>query len=138
MQAITLLLLRFTTGTYLIIFGVLKFNAVQAADLSDRYYGGVISDPTISLGIGSLQLVLGAMVVLGLFRTYAYWGQVIWYATGIVPIIKYILDPLAMYLVEEPGRLSFFPSTTLIVASLVMIAFREFDTLSLDHKRGKA
>ena len=97
----------------------------------------MISDQTISLMLGSFQILLGFLVILGLFRVAAYWGQLVWYAAGIVPIFSYIIDPLALYLVEAPGRLTFFPSTTLLFASLVLIAFKEYDTISLDHKRGR-
>lgn len=137
MKAISLLLLRLSTGIYLILWGVVKFNAQRAAGVSDKYYGGAISDGTISLALGSLQVLLGIIVILGIFRLVAYWGQVVWYFIGVVPIIAYLIDPLAMYLVDAPGRLTFFPSWTLLFASLIMVAFKEYDTLSLDHKRGR-
>lgn len=136
-KAYSLLTLRLSTGIYLILWGIVKFNAERAARVSDKYYSGVISDQTISLMLGSLQILLGFLVILGLFRVAAYWGQLVWYAAGIVPIFSYIIDPLALYLVEAPGRLTFFPSTTLLFASLVLIAFKEYDTISLDHKRGR-
>ncbi|MEH6552301.1 MAG: hypothetical protein V7711_18030 [Pseudomonadales bacterium] len=133
----SLLLLRCSTGIYLILWGILKFNADKAARVSDHFYGGTISDATLSMGIGGVQVLLGLLVVLGIFRTYAYWGQAIWYAIGIVPIIDFLLDPLALFLVEAPGRLTFFPSWTLFFASLVLIAFKADDRLSVDQKRGK-
>jgi hypothetical protein len=48
----------------------------------------------------------------------------------------YIIDPFGLYIAES-AKLTFFPSTTLLFASLIMIAFKEYDTLSLDSKRGK-
>ena len=137
MKALSLLLLRLSTGIYLILWGVVKFNADRAAGVSDRFYGGVISGETISLVLGCAQILLGVIVVLGLFRLVAYWGQVLWYLAGIIPIMVFIVDPLALYLVDPPGRLTFFPSTTLLFASLIMVAFKEYDTMSVDGKRGK-
>ncbi len=136
MKSISLLLLRCATGIYLILWGTRKFNAEGAARMSDNFYGGLVSDATLNLGIGSLQMLLGVIVVLGIFRTYAYWGQVAWYAVGIIPIIGFLLDPLALFLVEQ-SRLTWFPSWTLLFASLVLVAFKADDTLSVDHKRGK-
>lgn len=137
MKAISLLLLRLSTGIYLILWGVVKFNADRAAGVSDRFYGGAISGETISLVLGCAQIGLGVLVVLGLFRIFAYWGQVLWYLAGIIPIIVFIVDPLGLYLVDPPGRLTFFPSTTLLFASLIMVAFMAEDTLSVDGSRRK-
>ncbi len=40
-----------------------------------------------------------------------------------------------LYWVSSP-KLTFFPSTTLFFASMIMIACKEFDTRCLDAKRG--
>jgi putative oxidoreductase len=136
-KAISLLLLRASTGIYLLVFGVDKFTDMEhALAISTNYYGGMLDSETINLAIGFFELAVGALVVLGLMRSYSYIAQLAIYAIGIVPIIGYILDPLAMYLVED-SRITFYPSTTLVVASLILIIFKEFDTLSLDRKRGK-
>ena len=79
-------------------------------------------------------MAIGVLVILGLARSVSYAGQLLFYLVGIIPIIVYILDPLGLYLVEAP-KLTWFPSTTLLFASLVIIAFKSEDTLSLDHKR---
>ena len=137
MKAISLFLLRFSTGIYLALWGVDKLmDASHAVGLSDRFYGGAISMESIIPLLGALQVLLGVLVMLGALRSISYWAQLAWYAIGIVPIIGYILDPFALYLVER-GHLTWFPSTTLLFASLVLIAFKEFDTISVDHKRGR-
>lgn len=136
MKAISLLLLRCSTGIYLILWGIRKFDAEGAARMSDNFYGGLVSGATLNVGIGSLQILLGLVVVLGIFRAYTYLGQVVWYAIGVIPIIAYLVDPFAVFLVEQ-GRLTWFPSWTLLFASLVLVVFKESDTLSIDHKRGK-
>ena len=136
MKAISLLLLRLSTGIYLVLWGIRKFDAEGAARMSDNYYGGLVSDATLNIGIGSAQVLLGLIVVLGLFRAYAYLGQLAWYAIGVLPIIAFLLDPLALYLVEQ-GRLTWFPSWTLLFASLVLVVFKESDTITLDSKLAK-
>ena len=58
---------------------------------------------------------------------------------GALAIWKYLLDPLGLYLLtEETRNILFFPSTTVAIATLILIVFREYDTLSLDRvlKRG--
>jgi len=136
MKAISLLLLRISTGIYLVFWGGRKIFDVQGSiGLSDRYYGGMLSSEMVNLGLGAIQVVVGALVVLGLFRAFIYKAQAVCYGLGLLIIIKYILDPFGLYLVEA-GRLTWFPSTTLFIASLIMIAFIEYDTKTLDSKRG--
>ena len=135
MKAISLLLLRLSTGIYLVLWGLVKLINQGVADrVSDTYYAGIISGQTINLGLGALQILVGVMVILGLMRAMSYWAQLLWYVAGIIPIIAYIFDPFAVYLVEN-AKLTFFPSTTLLIASWVLILFKEYDTVSLDAKR---
>lgn len=136
MQAISLLLMRLSTGIYLILWGIKKLDTEGAAKLSDKYYDGLLSGEMISLSVGSIEILTGLLVCLGLFRTVGYFSQLAFYLIGIIPIYAYILDPLGVYLLEQ-SRLTFFPSTTLLFASIVLIVFQQYDTLSLDHKRKK-
>lgn len=134
MKAISLLLLRFSTGIYLILWAFRnKFNG-GATGMSDRFYGGVISSDTLWMILGGLEALVGLLVILGLFRSISYVGQLAWYLIGILPIMVYIIDPYGAYLADQ-SRLTWFPSTTLLFASWVMIVFKEYDTISLDHKR---
>jgi len=135
MKALSLLLLRLSTGIYLVLWGLVKLINQDVADrVSDTYYAGVISGQTINLTLGGLQVLVGILVVLGLFRSFSYWAQILWYVAGLVPIIAYIVDPFGMYLVEN-AKLTFFPSTTLLIASWVIVVFKEYDSISLDAKR---
>jgi len=137
MKAISLLLLRLSTGIYLMLWGMVKLAAVDMANaVSDKYYGGYLSGEMINLGLGSLQVIIGALVALGVARTFSYTAQLVWYIAGILPIMVYIIDPFGKY-IADGAKLTFFPSTTLLFASMVIIAFREFDDLSIDAKRGK-
>ena len=137
MKSISLLLLRISTGIYLILWGIMKFIKTEVATgISQKYYAGLLDGQILNYALGSAQVLLGLLVVLGLFRTFAYAGQAVWYLAGLLPIIGYVLDPFAWYLVGS-GKLTFFPSTTLLFASLIMIAFKEYDTASLDEKLAK-
>jgi len=136
-KAINLLLLRLSTGIYLVLWGLVKLTSADRANaVSDRYYGGIISGDMVNLGLGSLQVIVGVMVAIGVARTFSYTAQLVWYLAGLVPILVFIVDPFGLYLTDQ-ARLTFFPSTTLLFASVIVIAFREYDTLSLDHKLGK-
>lgn len=138
MQALTLLLLRITTGALLIIWGLIKVAAPDAAiGVSDKYYQGYLSAKEIQMALGGAEAALGALVILGLFRWIAYPLQTLVLGMGLAAIWKYIADPFGMYLLtQETAQVLFFPSTTVFAATLVLLAFKEYDTLSLDEMRG--
>ena len=137
MKSISLLLLRLSTGIYLILWGLLKIIATEkAAGVSQKYYAGILDGQLLNYGLGGLQIAVGLLVCLGLFRVFSYTAQTVWYVAGILPIMFYILDPFGLYLAES-ARLTFFPSTTLLFACFIMHAFKEYDTLTLDNKFAK-
>lgn len=135
MKALTLLLLRLSTGIYLILWGLIKLQAKDmAVGVSDKYYGGVLSSDLLNYGVGVVEVVVGLLVVLGLMRSIAYAGQVVFYFIGAAAIIANLIDPFGLFLAAGP-KLTFFPSWTLLFASLIIIAFKEYDTYSIDAKR---
>jgi putative oxidoreductase len=135
MKALLLLALRITTGALLIIWGSIKAFAPEAAiHVSDKYYNGALSDSALQTPMGLAQIALGALVILGLFRRITYSAQAIILVVGAAAIWKYIADPLGLYLMtEETRQVLFFPSTTVAIASLILLAFLDEDRLSLDR-----
>ncbi len=135
MKAISLLLLRITTGTLLILWGSLRVRVPeQGAGLADKYYQGILNDASIQPILGYGEIALGVLVILGLLRFIVYPIQALVLGFGAVMIWKHILDPFGMYL-QESSNLLFFPSSTVFFASLVLLAFRDHDTLSIDGLR---
>ncbi|MBL4670741.1 MAG: hypothetical protein JKX81_00670 [Arenicella sp.] len=136
MKAISLLLLRLSTGIYLMLWGFMKLGAKEkAVGLSDKYYDGLLSGDIVNYSVGAAEMLIGLLVVLGLFGGVAYLGQLAFYFVGAAAIITDLVDPFGLYLADS-AHLLFFPSWTLLFASLLMIAFKSDDTMSLDSKRG--
>ncbi len=135
MKSILLLALRASTGALLIIWGLIKVMAPETAmHVSDKYYSGALSGEALQLGLGSAQIALGALVVLGLFRAVIYPVQALVLVVGALAIWQYLLDPLGLYLLTaETRQVLFFPSTTVAIASLILIAFKADDRLTLDR-----
>ena len=53
---------------------------------------------------------------------------------GALAIWQYLIDPLGLYLLDEETRqILFFPSTTVAIASLIMIVFKSDDHIALDN-----
>ncbi len=139
MKALILLFLRVTTGLLLIIWGMIKLMAPKAAiGISDTYYGGLISAEALQTPIGAAQIALGALVIIGFMRKVFYPIQAVVLGYGVFAIWQYILDPFGLYLLnEETRQVLFFPSTTVFAATLVMLAFKDDDTISLDTLLGR-
>ena len=71
---------------------------------------------------------------MGLFRAVVYPLQALVLVGGALAIWKYLADPLGLYLMTpETKNTLFFPSTTVAIASLIIIAFREYDRFAIDR-----
>ena len=73
MKSLLLLLLRFTTGALLVIWGLIKVMApASAIGVSNKYYGGLISAEALQPILGWAQIALGVFVIVGLLRAIVY------------------------------------------------------------------
>lgn len=140
MKAATLLFLRISTGLMAIIWGFIKIGSAETGvNIANKYYGSFWSLEALQMPWGIFQVIIGLLVILGLFRKIVYPIQALIFCLGAAAIWKYLLDPLGLYLLNDETRNTlFFPSLIVAAATLVIIAFKEFDTLSIDSKfRGK-
>ena len=139
MKALTLFLLRLSTGLLLVIWGVIKIKSPEAASaVSDKYYNGLISEAALHTPLGAAQVLLGVLVILGVFRNIVYPLQVVVLGVATAAIWQYLVDPLGLYLLDESSRKTlFFPSTTVFFATLALMAFKEYDDFSLGAIMGR-
>ena len=138
MRALSLLLLRTTTGLLLIVWGIVRLGAPEmGAHVSDKYYGGLGNSTIVQTVWGGALAIIGLLCVLGLWRRFAYPALAVVLVTGALSIWKYLLDPLGLYLLtRETSQILFFPSLGMAAAPLVLLAFRDEDVLTLDRKFG--
>lgn len=133
LKSISLLIMRVGTGMLLVLWGSLRLmQPGTGTGLAEKYYGGVASASMLQTGFAVFEVILGALVVLGLLRKYTLPLQALVLVGGALAIWKHFLDPFGMYL-HEDANLLFFPSVTVAGASLALIALRKEDTLSLDR-----
>ena len=133
---ISLLIMRIGTGGLLVVWGLVRVMGGKGVGLAEKYYGGVGSDATLQLAYGWAEVVLGVLVILGLFRKYTLIGSALILVGGALPIWRHFLDPFGRYLHEDANVL-FFPSITVAGAALALVAMRAHDTLALDSLFGK-
>ena len=133
LKTVSLLLLRISLGWLMVLWGYDKISNVEhAVRVSEGFYGGLITGPAVWQVAGVAQVLLGLVVVAGLFRRFSY--PVLLAITGVtlLAVWKSILDPFG--LVTDGGNLIFFPSSTIFFAGLTLVAFRAEDALSLDAR----
>jgi uncharacterized membrane protein YphA (DoxX/SURF4 family) len=135
MKPLLLLALRLTTGALLIVWGTIKvMEPARAIRVSEGLYGGALSAEVLQTPLGAAEIALGALVALGLFRRVVYPLHALVLIAGALALWKYILDPLGAWLLTpETRQYLFFPSSTVAVASLLLIAFMAEDRIALDR-----
>ena len=132
----SLLLLRTGTGLLLILWGTLRVISPAAGPgLASKYYGGFFDLQSLQIGFGVSEVIIGLLVVFGLFRRVSYLLQALILIPGAIVLWRYLLDPLGLYLLDrESSQILLFPSITIAAATLVLLAFRDEDRWSLDHR----
>ncbi len=132
----SLLLLRAGTGLLLILWGSLRVISPGAGPgLAGKYYGGFLNVQSFQIGYGIVEVIIGLLVVCGLFRRVSYALQALILIPGAMLLWRYLLDPLGLYLLDrKASQILFFPSITIAAATLVLLAFVAEDRWSLDHK----
>ncbi len=135
MRAASLLLLRIGTGLLLVLWGALRVISPAAGPgLATKYYGGFLDVQSLQIGFGVAEVVIGLLVVAGLWRRVAYLLQALILIPGALLLWRYLLDPMGLYLLDkESSQILFFPSITVAAATLVLLAFRDEDLWSLDR-----
>ena len=137
MKAKSLLLLRVSTGLLLLVWGLVRVvEPGIGAHVSEKYYAGLGAAHTVQLVWGAALLVVGTLTIAGLWRRFVYPAQAVVLVFGALSIWKYLLDPFGMWLLSrEDSQILFFPSLTVAAASIVLLAFVDEDSLSIDAVR---
>ncbi len=130
MKIWSLLALRISLGGLLGFWGIDKLvNTAHSIHVSDHFYFGVLSSPIVMYVVGTGQILLSILIILGLYKKYTYPLQTIILGIGALAVWKSIIDPWGWYL--EGTNVLFYPSLIIFAASWVLLAFKDQDTLVL-------
>ncbi len=137
MQRNALLLLRISLGGLMLYWGIDKLiNVTHGVTVAEKFYGGMSVAATLMKGFGVLQVVLGALIIAGLFRRLTYPALLVVTGTTLIAVWKSIVDPFK--LMSEGGNLIFYPSLIIFAGAFVLLAFRDMDHAALDARtRGR-
>ena len=131
MTAFPLLLLRVSLGWLMVVWGVDKLTDPDHAQaVAESFYLGIGSGGTFLTVAGALQVLVGLLVVVGLFRRVTWPIMAVVNGITLVAVWKSILDPWGFFL--EGGSLVFYASAVIFAAILVGWSAIEEDVLSMD------
>lgn len=133
MKAFALFLFRLVTGGYLVAWAVSKvLDTDRAIALSDIYYMGYASSPTIQHGLAALGAALGIFVVLGFLRAFSYGTQALVLAVSVAAVANVsVAMPIELTNgVDAVTQLA--PGLGLFFLALVPLIWRADDFLALD------
>jgi putative oxidoreductase len=133
MKLASLLLLRVSLGGLLLVWGANKIvNVEHSRAIAEGFYFGLLSQGFLLTLAGLGQLLVGLLVVLGLFRRWVYPLQLLINGASLLVVATSVIDPLGWFL--EDTNVLFYPSLIIFAASLVVMEFRDQDRLALDAR----
>ena len=101
-----LFLLRVTTGWLLVMWGIDKLVDVgHGQRVAEAFYLGIGSQAVVQNVFGVLQIILGALVVLGLWRKRAYPVAFVILMVTALGVWRSIIDPWGWFLDGATGAL---------------------------------
>lgn len=128
--------LRVATGWLLVIWGLDKLvNVEHGVRVADAFYLGIGSQVTFLHVLGVLEILLGALVVVGLWRKLTYPVAFVVLAVTAVAVWKSVLDPWGWWL--EGANALFYPSVIIAAGAAVLWGTQAEDELTLDAAIGR-
>lgn len=121
MSMVPRVLLRISLGYLMVIWGADKLvNPAHGLAVSSRFYFGWFSVPWLMAAFGVAQIILGALVMIGLWRRYTYLALTLVTGMTLVGVWRSIIDPWGWYLTGSNAL--FYPSLIIFAASLMLLA----------------
>lgn len=121
----------------MVYWGIDKLlNVAHGVTVAAKYYGGVAVSTTLMQAFGVAQVLLGALIIAGLFRRATYPVLLAVTGTTLLAVWKSIVDPFKLMM--DGGNLIFYPSLIIVAGALVLWAFRDLDTIALDGRSARA
>ena len=135
-QQFALLALRVSLGMLLVWWGLAKIMKPQmGVKIQQKFYGELFPSVDLQFGWGFVQVAIGTMVVVGLYRKQAVIGQLLITGFSSMMIWSALLDPFGLWLpVAKVAGMQhlFYPSVIALCGAAIMIAFRDQDRMNLD------
>ena len=130
-----LFLLRVTIGWLLVLWGIDKFQNVEHGQaVAEAFYFGIGTQAVVQQVFGAVEILLGALVVLGLWRRRAYPLMFAILLITAIGVWKSILDPWGWFL--DGSQVLFYPSAIIAAGALLLWGTIDEDGMTLDARLG--
>ena len=117
----TLPILRIAMGIFLIAWGLDKWFATQGSlQIFSVFYGVEVSGLVVRVA-GTLEVLLGLTLVVGILPVVTAWAQLIVNTISTVGSWKQILDPWGRLGLTEGGAHLFLASIPVMAVSIVLV-----------------
>ena len=131
-----LFLLRVTIGWLLVLWGIDKFQDVAHGQaVAETFYFGIGTQAVLLKIFGAFEILLGALVVLGLWRKRAYPVMFAILLITAIGVWRSIIDPWGWFL--DGAQVLFYPSAIIATGALLLWGTIEEDGMSLDALRDR-
>ena len=128
-----LFLLRLTTGWLLVLWGIDKFqNVAHGQAVAETFYFGIGTQAVVQQIFGGIEILLGALVMLGLQRRRVYPVMLVVLAFTAIGVWKSIIDPWGWFL--DGSNVLFYPSAIIAAGALLLWGTIDEDGMALDAK----
>lgn len=128
--------LRVSLGLLIFWWGMMRVVApAKGIGLQKKFYFGLFPGEDLQLMFGYAQVLIGLLVVVGLFRFVVVPAQLMICLFSAATILPALLDPFALWLPFDkisPAQHLFYPSVIIACAGVLMLLFREQDKYNLD------
>ena len=130
-----LLLLRVSTGWLLVMWGLDKFlNVEHGQRVAESFYLGIGAQAVVQNVFGGLEILLGLLVVAGLWRKRAYPVTFVVLLITALAVWKSILDPWGWVL--DGSQVLFYPSIIIFASAMVLWGTMDEDEMTVDALMG--
>ena len=130
-----LLLLRVSTGWLLVMWGLDKFlNVEHGQRVAESFYLGIGAQAVVQNVFGGLEILLGLLVVAGLWRKRAYPVTFVVLLITALAVWKSILDPWGWVL--DGSQVLFYPSIIIFAGAMVLWGTMDEDEMTVDALLG--
>ena len=126
-----LFLLRVTIGWLLVLWGIDKFQDVAHGQaVAETFYLGIGTQAVLLKIFGAFEILLGALVVLGLWRKRVYPVMFAILLVTTIGVWKSIIDPWGWFL--DGSNVLFYPSAIIAAGAVLLWGTIGEDGLALD------
>lgn len=136
LQAGALFFLRASIALLVLVWGLDKIvDPGHAMAVSDRFYFGLLSHPALLPMVGAAQVGVALLGLVGLFRRFIDPVILLINLGSLLSVWRSIVDPWGW--VFEGTNALFFPSLIVLAGCILLLAFRDYETLTLDVRLGR-